>query len=214
MGWRGLGVAVLCAGLGVVLGVTLARLTPEEPAAGGTASPLPASSPSYPVDPPVRIVADPDYPPLERDLPTHREEIGQGDFLLSLPIPDGWQQTNSNVVEWKWKPPLVPEGDVENTYFLRVTLVGAQNQTIAGALANRIEAVDGAEATQEFDLESRTPDTFTATYVLDHHRRLSIERFISTDGSDHAFANIAVVGRLVDREGLDDLMETVTDGAR
>jgi hypothetical protein len=214
MGWRGLGVVGLCAGLGVVLGVTWARVTPDEPAVGGTATPLAAQSPSYPVDPPVRIEADPDYPPLARDLPTQREEIGQGLFVLSVPVPRGWEQTNSNVNEWKWKPRLVAEGDVANTYFLRITLVGGQNQTIEGALANRIEAVDGASGTEEFDLESRTPDTFTSTYVLDHHRRLAIERFISTDGTDHAFANIAVVGRLVDREGLDDLMETVTDGLR
>jgi hypothetical protein len=213
MGWRGLGVVVLCAVLGVVAGVTIARATPEEPALGGTATPLPASSPSYPVDPPVRIKPDPDDPPLERDLPTHRVEIGQSPFGLSLPVPDGWQQTNSEAGEWKWTPPPGPDGDNDFTYFLRVTLVGNQHVTIPGALQARIQEVDLAEGTDEFDLESQTPDTFTVTYVLDHHRRLAIERFISTDGTDDAFANIAVVGRLSDREGLDDLMETVTDGA-
>jgi hypothetical protein len=212
MSWRGLVVTVLCAGLGLAAGVALARVTTDEPAVGGTATPLPAASPSYPFDPPVEVVADPDDPPLERGLPTHDERIGQGPFVLGLPVPDGWQRTNSNFGEWKWTPPLGPDGDNDYTYFLRVKLVGNQNLTIAGALQDRIQAVDLASGTEEFDLESQTPDTFTSTYVLEGHRRLAIERFISIDGTDHAFANIAVVGRLVDREGLTDLMETVTDG--
>ena len=186
-------------------------MTTDEPAVGGTATPLPAASPSYPFDPPIGSGPDPDDPPLERDLDTHASEIGQPPFVLSLPVPDGWTQTNSNYGEWKWTPPLGPDGDDDYTYFLRVKLVGNQNVTIAGALQDRIQAVDGAEGTEEFDLESQTPDTFTSTYVLEGYRRLAIERFISTDGTDHAFANIAVVGRLTDREGLDDLMETVTE---
>ena len=216
MSWRGLGVAVLLAGIGLVAGIGLARLTDDGPAVGDAAAPLPAQSPSLPIDPPVEVSPDPDYPPLARDLPTHRQEIGQGPFVVSVPVPDGWLSTNSNVNEWKWKPPLGSDGDgdgdVDNTYFLRITLLGNPPVTIASALADRIRTVDAASATEEFDLESQTEDTFTATYVIDGYRRLAIERFISIDGSDTAFANIAVIGRLPDRVGLADLMETVTDG--
>jgi len=47
----------------------------------------------------------------------------------------------------------------------------------------------------------------------DEHRRLALERFLALDGTDTAFVTIAVIGRLSDREGLNDLLERVAAAA-
>lgn len=206
MSRRGLGVALALLGVGIATGFVVGNVLSPEPASITTAAPVPAESPSYPVDP-VHVLPDPTNPPLEPALDAHYERVGQEPFTLRIPVPDTWSRTNSNLGEWKW----FLEGTPLNTYLLRVKLVGNQNLTIPSALSARIDALAGA--TQQFTMESRTVDTFIATYVNDNYRRLTMERFISVTGDDSAYATIAVIGREVDRAGLSDLLERVTDGA-
>lgn len=200
-------VTAVLAVVGAAAGVGIAEWTADRPTELDGTTPV-AASPSVPTDPPVEVLPDPSTPPLRAALPTHREKVGQDPFALELPVPDGWSRSNSRSGIWTWTVPANPQ----NTYLLRVTLPSGFT-TIPTALDNRIAALAGATGIQEFDLESRTVDTFTATYVLDAHRRLTMERYLSLDGSQTVYASLALVGREVDREGMAALLETITAGA-
>lgn len=210
MWWRSVGVVVLLAAVGFAVGGGIGYAQRPEVQTIDAALPMPAESPSFPSDPEVRVLPDPTEPALEPDLPLHYERVGRAPYTLRLPVPDGWARTTSNLGEWKW----YVAGQSLNTYFMRVKYIGNQHMSIGGALAQRINALDLAESTLEFDLESDTHDTFVATYVSDNYRRLTMERFISLDGSDSAFATIVVTGREIDRRGMADLLERVTDGVQ
>lgn len=210
MWWRTLGVVVLLGAVGFAVGSGIGHAQRPATTAVDAVVPVPASSPAFPSDREIEVLPDPEDPPLEPALPAHYERVGSAPYTLRLPIPDGWARTTSNLGEWKWAPPR----QSLNTYVLRVTYIGNRHLTIGGALSTRLEALDSAESTLDFQLESRTANTFVASYVSDNYRRLAMERFISVDGSDSAFATIAVIGRLTDRAGMLDLLERVTDGVQ
>ena len=203
----GLRWALLLALLGAAAGYGLAGLLRDAPAAID-AAPLAASSPSFPTDPTVEVSPDPGFPALEPPLRVKPERVGSKAFGVTVPAPDGWERTDTDLVESKWAPPGAPL----NTYLLRVKIVSGQRLTIDRALEQRRSALESVVT--QFDLEYQTSSTFVATYVHDHYRRLAMERFLSLDGSDNAFVTIAVIGRLSDRAGLNDLLERVSAGAR
>lgn len=209
MGWRGLGVAVLLAGIGVVAGIGAAVLTADGPGALPASTPVSAHSPSFPTDPPLQVLPDPDTPPLEPGLRSHVERVGQQPFGLAVPIPNGWARSTPKAGEWRW----FVEDNPLNTYVLRVVLPSGY-ATIPDALQARLEALDGATGIEDLTVESQTADSFVATYVSESHRRLTMERYLSLDGSNTVYVNIAIVGRLVDREGMADLLDEVSAGAR
>lgn len=213
---RALGVGVALAMLGVLGGYAAGLLLDDERTAIATTAPVPAESPSYPADPPVEVLPDPDFPALSAALTFHDERVGSRDFGVRVPVPDGWVRTDTDLVEAKWAPPGAPE----NSYLLRVKVISGQRLTVTQALEQRRDALESA--VDEFDLESQTDDTFVAGYVKDSFRRLARERFVSfaepddafaTEGSDPAYATLVVIGREADRQGLIDLLERVTDGA-
>lgn len=206
---RALGVAALLAALGVAGGYWLAAASEGEPERVRLAAPVPGESPSYPSDPEVEVLPDPTTPALAPSVPLHVERVGTRAFGMRLPVPDGWVRTRTDLVEAKWKPPGTPE----STYLLRVKIVSGQRVTIEEALRERLDALRADEGVQEFEVEASTADTFVASYVVDSYRRLAMERYVSLDGSDTAFATIVVVGRLADRDGMADLLARVTQGA-
>lgn len=199
---------LLGAVVGVAVGALAAHLREPEPRALATAAPVPAVSPSYPVDPPAPVDPDPDTPALQPDLPDHLELIGGSPFGLRLPVPDGWTSTNSATGEWKWASPDQPD---DHAYFLRVRLVSGF-QTRESAIADRLDALDAASDVEDLVVESRDEDGFTATYVTDRHRRVAMERYLTFDGTT-AYAVVAVVGRERDRAGMADLVERIADRA-
>jgi len=194
--------------LGVGIGYAVGHLRDDGPVLIESAAPVPAESPSYPVDPPLVIEPDPDVAPLARDLKTHVERVGEEPFGMRLPVPDGWVRSNSKAGQWQW----YVAGHPDFTYVMRVVLVSGF-ATIPSAIQSRIEALDEADETAEFDLETTTTDGFVATYVLGDHRRLTMERFLSLDDTDTLYATVAVIGRESDRAGLSDLIERVSAGA-
>lgn len=208
MGWRGLVTAVLLAAVGVAGGVGVARWADDHPAELDGSRPVAAQSPSVPTNPPVQVLPDPSTPALPTFVPTHREKVGQDPFALELPVPNGWARSNSTSGVWTWTVPDNPQ----NTYLLRATLPGGFS-TIPSALENRIAALSGATGIQEFDLEAQAADGFTATYVLDGYRRLTMERYLSLDGSQAVYAHIALIGREVDRAGMAALLDRIASRA-
>ncbi len=200
-----LAVVVVAAGaVGVTGGALLGGLADEEPRRAASAEPVPAVSPSYPVDPPPLVEPDPDTPKLEPGVPLRPVELGIPAFGLRLPVPAGWKRSDSSQGEWKWFPPDQP---MDHAYFLRVRLVTGF-QTRESALRDRLEALAGASDVEDLVVEAQDEEGFTATYVTARHRRVAVERFLSLDGRT-VYATIAVVGRERDRLGMADLAERI-----
>lgn len=209
MAWRGLGVAVVLAVVGALLGAGLALSLREEPTRLDATTPASASSPSVPTDPPVEVLPDPLTPALEPDLPTHVAKVGQRPFGLTLPVPDGWSRSNPTKGEWRW----FVEGHPPNTYVLRAVLPSGY-RTVARARDDRIEDLDGATGIEDFTVEETGADGFVATYVLEGYKRVTMERYLALDGGTTVYAVIAMTGREADRDGMTSLIDTVVTGAR
>jgi len=204
---RLLGVALALALVGLAGGWVIGDRADEPPTAIRTLAPVVGESPWFPSDPEVLVLPDPDTPALEPALDVHDERMGSREFGVRVPVPDGWGRNDSLLEETKWAPPGAPL----NTYLLRVKIISGQRFTVAQALADRRETL--APAVEAFEVESETDNTFVATYVYDNYRRLTMERFLSLDGTENAYVTIVVIGRERDRLGLADLLQRVTDGA-
>jgi hypothetical protein len=193
--------ALVGVGIGYALGLDR-HATPVSFAA----SPVPASSPSYPVIPAVVLPDDP-YPALAPGLPTHLVRVGSAPFQVRVPIPRGWIRSDAAAAEWRWYP---ARDRMVNLYFARVSQVANTHQPVPAALAGRIAALRAADDVDEFDLESQDEDSFVATYVSGGHRRVSYEGYLPRDGT--AYVRIAVIGREADRAGLADLFDELMAG--
>ena len=204
---RWIGLALALELLGLAAGYAAGSDADSGPEDLGAAAPIAAVEPTWPGEPP-KIEPDSTFPALAPGTKTHPETVGSAPFALRLPVPNGWVRTNSAAGEWKWHP----SKDFElNTYFLRVGQVGAGHQPVAKALSSRIAALDGAESVKDFDLETQTTDSFTATYVSEEHRRLAMERYLpGPDGN--AMVWIALIGRVADRAGMAELFPRITNG--
>lgn len=217
MGVRSVAGLAVLALLGLGLGWGWGDMRESTPTAADL-TPLPASGPAYPRDRPVVVEPDNDFPALARNLPLKRTRLGSGPFALSVGVPEGWQRSLKSFGEWGWYPPPgVPSSTnpaTYNTYFMRIRLVGNLHQSIDAAIDQRISNLRKATGVANFTLDYRSADTFQATYVSDRHLRVTIERFIDSDREPGvAYATIAVVGREVDRDGMTNLLENVTDSA-
>lgn len=203
---RALGIALTMAAVGLAGGWVLGGRVEEPPAVIRSLVPVTGESPSFPSDPEVRVLPDPGTPALAPALALHGERVGSRAFGVRVKVPDGWERNDSLLEETKWAPP----GSPLNTYLLRVKIVSGLRLTVAQALVDRRDTL--APAVTAFDVESETADTFVATYVHDSYRRVTMERFLSLDGSDNAYVTIVVIGRERDRAGLTDLLARVSDG--
>lgn len=206
---RALGAVAVLAVAGAAGGYGLSSWQTEAPATISVAAPVPAQSPSYPTVPEVTVLPDPGFPPLTRNLDYRSAQLGTDEFPLPVRVPRDWVEVTPTLGEWKWFPQPGPD-ETKNTYFLRVRTIANVPQTVATALDERIANLSGAEGVSDFQLESRSADTFVATYVAEGHARVAMERFITDGASDNAYAWIAVVGREQDRDGLTSLLESVT----
>lgn len=203
---RVLGAALAMAVVGLAGGWVLGDRGEEPPATIEVLEPVTGESPSFPSDPEITVLPDPDTPALEPALDLHDERVGSKAFGVRVPVPDGWGRTDNILEETKWEPVGAPQ----NTYLLRVKIISGLRLTVAQALQARLDAL--RSVVEDFQPESQTDDTFVATYVNDSYRRLTIERFLSLDGSDNAYVTVVVIGRERDRVGMTDLLERVTDG--
>jgi hypothetical protein len=144
--------------------------------------------------------------------------LGVAVVLLAVGVAGGYAVADRN--RWRrervensnmWT--FVKTGNPQNTYGLRVNIVRGQNLSIAAAMAGRIAALEDAEendALQDFEVTAQTDDTFEATYISGGYRRVTMEKWVSFDGSN-AYAEAAVTGRVVDEEGLRDLLTRTID---
>jgi hypothetical protein len=213
MWWRALGVAAVLLCVGVAGGYAVADRSEDEPVQSSTLSPVPGVSPAVPTPVAPSYSPDPDDPPLTTSgLVTEPVKLrldpeGAG---VKVDIPVGWQSSRpASTNFWNFVDPDASPG----TYVLRVTIVRGANVSIPAAMAQRIAALEDAEANgglSDFQVTAQTDDTMEASYVDGGHLRLTTERWVSFDGST-AYASVAVTGREVDQAGLGDLLgRTIT----
>ncbi|WP_372728499.1 hypothetical protein [Nocardioides sp.] len=208
MGIRGVEVALATTLVGVGLGFAAGTVLTDEPARLAGALPVPASSPSVPLDPPPTVLPDPDRPTLPTRLPSHTETVGVAPYDLEFPIPNGWQEFVIGPAEKRWTLP----GNPSQSYSVRVELVISQRITIERLMEQRAEELDGLLG---FNVLERTDDTLVFTYIDEtDHQRLSVVRWISPRGSGTAEAEIAATGRMRDEAGLRALVARIADRAR
>jgi hypothetical protein len=204
--------AVVLAAVGVAGGVAAGRATQDRPAAIDAAAPVPAASPSYPVEE-LDVLPDPTIAPLAPGLPTHQATFSAGGLRLAAPVPDGWRRVElSGRTSWNFSVPDNPP----NTFVLRIGLVAGNRTSVLVAKAARIAALEDSErngALDHLDVESETDDGYVATYLEDGHLRVAMERWLPVHDSTQAYAVAAVTGREVDREGMADLLERVVSSA-
>lgn len=201
---------VVLAAVGVLLGYLAGLSSHDEPRENDkAATPLVAASPSAPIDAPVTVKPDNDYPALGVDLEYVDTTLGAGSFELTLPVPAGWFGSEPAPGEMRWTP---EEGGPDNTYQLRVEQVSDEHQSMDSVVDQRAHTLDTAAALSDVEVLSKTSDTLTVTYVDGNgYRRIQILRWIQPRNSGEAEVEIAVAGRMVDRNGLDRLIDYVSD---
>ncbi|WP_166389173.1 hypothetical protein [Nocardioides ochotonae] len=213
MSTRVLGVLLALAVLGVAAGYAGQRaLDPVSSPAGFAALPVPATSPSYPVNE-YDVSPDPGVAPLPTDVALRRMTLREGGERASVAAPGSWRRVAVEPgAAWNFSRADYPV----NTYLLRVTLLGGQRISTSVAVAARLVALRAAESDGNLEavtVETQDEDGFVATYLQDGYRRVLMERY-STLGDSTAQLGVAVTGREVDRAGMADLLERVLASAR
>jgi hypothetical protein len=203
--WRGPIVLALLLALGVGGGYVASWALGGHPQAVGAAQPVTAASPSLPVDPVPELFADPAFDPLPTDLELVRQEVGRGDFRLSLEVPKGWRVSPNSLSEWQWRPPdFEPFG-----YYMRVEQVLSNRRSIDWTLDRRIDELNEDEAAVK--VIEQTDDSLHFSYVTSNHLRHGFLTWLDLSGSDNAQVEVAVTGRKADVEGMADLISRVAD---
>ncbi|MQW77520.1 hypothetical protein GHK92_16730 [Nocardioides sp. dk4132] len=213
MSTRVLGVLLALALLGVAGGYAGQHvLDPEKAPESFTALPVPASSPSYPVNE-YDVSPDPGVAPLPTDVALRRMTLREGGERISVAAPGSWRRVAVEPgAAWNFSRADYPV----NTYLLRVTLLGGQRISTSVAATARLAALRAAERDGNMEavtVETQAEDGFVATYLQDGYRRVLMERY-STLGDSTAQLAVAVTGREVDRTGMADLLERVLASAR
>ncbi len=200
--------------VGVGGGLGVGYLQQPRAAAGGTATPLPASSPSVPIDPPPTeppFAEDIPYPPLASDLEFRRLRMSNSQQTWIVPVPRGWTATDvstgepvprrqwSTYDELRFRPVGEPD---EGGYSLRVKTINSRQTPGAMVAAKRFDL-------RELDIVDwleQNDETLKFTYRTEGDRlRFNYFRWFAAPGSSEATLEMSVVGRADDVPGLDAL---------
>lgn len=208
MSMRGLGAVLVLVLLGAAGGFAVGHVLEDAPAVVAIAAPVPASNPSLPFDPIRRFAPDIDYPPLLPSLEYRRHVVGQKGFQQWVyDAPRGWTPTveNGDPDEIRWRPADEP---VVGGFSLRVKLV-FEHKTKAQMVAQKLAAMQAGY--DDVQILGQTQDLLSFSYrdPDSNTQRFNTFRWFSLPASDEALFEMSVVGRAVDQDGLDDLMEQV-----
>lgn len=200
----GLFLVLLLLGLGVGWAWAAASDEGVAPARFTGAGPLPAESPSVPVEPKRPYAVDIDQAPLAEDLTYVRETIGAAPFQYSFRRPKGWTPSDPQYGERSFLPPDRVE---EGGYGLRVKIVNAR-LTPVEMVEQKLEALESTE--DDVEVIGRSGDTLAVTYRSTENRlRYNTFRWFTDPGGGFATFETSVYGRQRDELGLTDLLDKV-----
>ena len=168
------------------------------------AGPLPAESPSVPVEPEKPYAEDVDMATLSPDLDYERETIGEAPFQYSFRRPEGWAPVNRGSGERAFLPP----GRVEGGYGMRVMIVNSRLTTEA-MVEQKLAALEATE--DDVEVVGRSGNYLAITYRSSENRlRYNTFRWFTDPGGTAATFETSVSGRERDVEGLTDLLDKVS----
>ncbi len=210
--------------VGVAGGLAVGYLRDPQPASGGTATPLPAVSPSVPVDPSPTTAPyadDIDYPPLATGLAFRAVRMGNSLQAWRVPVPRGWAgyavTTDAQVPRGRWseydelrfRPPDEPH---EGGYSLRAKSINA-HLTPAAMVTARVAQM--RKAYDEVDVVDRTEDSVRFAFRDGNDRlRYNYFRWFAAFGSSEATLEMSVAGRSADLPGLEWLFSAFASSLR
>ena len=173
------------------------------------ASAVPVPAVGGPVEPEREYAEDIGYPALQPGLSYQTERIGSGDFGWSYRVPEGWKsyQVPNGNDELRWRPEDEP---VVGGFSLRVKVVN-DHRTTEQEVAFKLDAM--LNSYQDVHIRVRDDDTLGFTYREPTYdmKRFNTFRWITFPDSDEVGFEMSVVGRAVDVEGLDDLLQQVSE---
>jgi len=205
MNRRVIGLFLVLLLLGTGVGYAWASASEEDgPTRFTDAGPLPASSPSVPVEPELPYAEDVDIAALETDLDYQRETLGEAPFQYTYRRPKGWSATDAGSGERKFRPPDGMEGG----YGMRVKVVNAR-LTTEDMVEQKLAALEATE--DEVEVVGRSGNYLAITYRSAENRlRYNTFRWFTDPGGAAATFETSVYGRERDVEGLTDLLDKVS----
>jgi hypothetical protein len=206
---RVLGVVLTLLVLGAAAGYGIAVLRDDGPATIARAEPVPAASPSVPVEPEPTYAPDVDYPTLGSGLAYDQHVVGSAPFAWGYVAPRGWAANPIGPSEVTWEPDGSPSG----SYGMRVKVV-SERKTPAAMVEQKIS--DLADAVDDVVVLGRTTDSLAITFRASDSGRLRYNtfRWFTADGSADAQFEVSVNGRARDLPGLGDLLDQVAASVR
>lgn len=213
--------------VGVAGGLGIGYLRQPQPAAGGTATPLPAASPSVPVDPPPTVAPyaqDIPYPAMPTTFTFGRLLMGNSQQAWQVPVPKGWQAfTVSSSEPERVVPPgersgydelrFRPKGEPAlGGYSLRVKTV---NEHVSPSTMVGDKVTGMHEAYDEVEVSGRSENAVRFVFRdSENRRRYNYFQWFGTPGTSEASLEMSVVGRQVDQPGLDALFAAFANTVR
>jgi hypothetical protein len=234
MGRRGLVAAVLCGLIGLAGGVLVAWLVQPRPAHGGLADPVPAVSPSVPVDVPTEspYAEDIGYPSLSPDLAVpvrHRianqlavwqyhVPLGWAAYSVCTPgqgevcaLPDDTPLTSKQIEQAdqvRFRPPDEP---LVGGYSLRVRILNNTLNNLQQMVATKL--VGFQQGVKDFRTIRRTPSGIYFSYrdPTTNFHRYNYFQWFAVPGQTNATLEMSVSGRQQDVPGLKALFNRFAD---
>jgi len=226
--------ALLCGLLGVAGGLVVAWLVQPRPAHGGLADPVPALSPSVPIDVPTvkPPAADISYPRLSPDLalPT-QHTIHNALASWTYHVPQGWTAYAVCTATDHCRPPMTADtvlepGQIEKQPEVRFR---PSDEPTVGGYSLRVRILDNTlgfntaqmadtkvrgfrQAYPSFRITHRTPSAVYFTYrdELDH-QRYNYFQWFAVDVGGPATLEMSVAGRQRDVPGLKAMFDRFAD---
>ena len=185
-----------------VAGFGVGTLGGDQPTTFSPAAPVPAESPSIPIDPPPTFAPDIDDPPLATDLRYQGRRIGPPGFQWRYEAPAAWQASRIGVLEVRWF-----ELPYQGGYALRLKIVN-QRLTPAQMVAEKLSAIEAIY--DDVVLLRQDEDELSFSYRDGNDRqRFNTFRWFTAPGGSFAEFEMSVVGREADEDGLAALFERV-----
>lgn len=207
---RWLGLLLALAVVGAAAGYGVGVLRQQEPTSFAATRPVPATSPSIPVDVPSPYADDIAYPALEPGLDYRQRRIGTAPYAWTFDVPTGWVVVWQALNERRWRP--VGEPSVGG-YSLRVKLV-TEHKTPEQMVAQKRAAVTSIY--DDVQVIEQTDDRLSFIYrePSTNTKRYDLFQWLTAPGGTEADFEMSVVGRSADVPGLEDLLEHVASSVR